>query len=196
VQTTLDPNLQRQAHDAVYKTLNWDGDPDGALVAMDTDGHVVAMVGGRNWNKSKVNLAVGAEGGGTGRQAGSSFKPFVLAETVHEGYTVESSFLGPAAITLPHADRGNDWKVSNFENESFGRLNLIDATAQSVNTVYAQLVTAIGPDNVPPMAHALGIKSTLDPVPSITLGTQNVSVLEMADAYSTFANEGVQIDPQ
>src|SRR5207302_686347 len=87
-------------------------------------------------------------------------------------------------------------KVSNFENESFGRLNLVDATAQSVNTVYAQLVTAIGPDNVPPMAHALGIKSPLDPVPSITLGTQNVSVLEMADAYSTFANEGVQIDPQ
>jgi len=196
VQTTLDPNLQRQAYDAVYKTLNWDGDPDGALVAMDTDGHVVAMVGGRNWNKSKVNLAVGAEGGGTGRQAGSAFKPFVLAETVHEGYTPESSFLGPAKIVLPHADAGRDWEVSNFEDESFGRLNLFDATAHSVNTVYAQLITAIGSDKVIPTAKALGIRSRLDPVPSLTLGTQNVSVMEMADSYLSFANEGMQTDPQ
>jgi penicillin-binding protein 1A len=196
VQTTLDPNLQRQAYDAVYKTLNWDGDPDGALVSMDTDGHVVAMVGGRNWNKSKVNLAVGAEGGGTGRQAGSAFKPFVLAETVHEGYTPESSFLGPSKIVLPHADAGRDWEVSNFEDESFGRLNLFDATAHSVNTVYAQLITAIGPDKVIPTAKALGIRSHLDPVPSLTLGTQNVSVMEMADSYLSFANEGLQTDPQ
>jgi penicillin-binding protein 1A len=197
VKTTLDQNLQRQAYDAVYKTLNWNGDPDGALVAMDTDGHVVAMVGGRNWDKSKVNLAVGTDGGGTGRQAGSAFKPFVLAETLHEGYTPESSFLGPGKIVLPHADAGRDWEVSNFENESYGRLNLFDATAHSVNTVYAQLVTAIGPDKVVPMAQALGVnKSHLDPVPSITLGTQNVSVMEMADSYLSFANEGVQTDPQ
>ena len=120
VQTTLDPKLQRQAYDAVYGTLNWRGDPAGALVTLDNDGHVLAMVGGKDWNESKVNLAVGAAGGGAGRQAGSAFKPFVLGETVREGYTVESSFLGPAAITLPHADTGNkDWKVSNFEDEAF-----------------------------------------------------------------------------
>src|SRR5205085_12309190 len=167
VQTTLDPNLQRQAYDAVYKTL-WDSknDPAGALVAMDRDGHVLAMVGGRNWDQSKVNLAVGIAGGGVGRQAGSAFKPFVLAETLHEGYSVESSFLGPTKITLPKADNGKDWEVSNFDNEGFGRLNLVDATAHSVNTVYAQLVTALGPQNVIPTAQALGIKSPLDPVPS------------------------------
>ncbi|MCU1451513.1 MAG: hypothetical protein JWP02_3683 [Acidimicrobiales bacterium] len=196
VQTTLDLKLQRQAYDAVYNTLNWKGDPAGALVSMDRDGHVVAMVGGKNWDESKVNLAVGAAGGGLGRQAGSAFKPFVLAETVHEGYTVESSFLAPPKIVLPKADNGHDWPVSNFENESFGRLNLIDATVHSANTVYAQLVTAIGPDKVIPTAHALGIKSQLDPVPSLVLGTQNVSVLEMTDAYLSFANQGVQTDPQ
>src|SRR5205823_1790730 len=141
------------------------------------------------------NLAVGAAGGGVGRQAGSAFKPFVLAETVHEGYTVESSFLGPGKIVLPHADAGRDWEVSNFEDESFGRLNLIDATAHTVNTVYAQLLTSIGPEKFVPMADALGIKSHLDPVPSITLGTQNVSVMDMADAYLSFANGGVQTDP-
>ena len=197
VQTTLDQSLQKQAYDAVYKTL-WDSknDPAGALVTMDTDGHVLAMVGGRNWDQSKVNLAVGTAGGGVGRQPGSSFKPFVLAETLHEGYSVESSFLGPTKIVLPKADNGHDWEVSNFDNEGFGRLNLIDATAHSVNTVYAQLVTAIGPQNVVPTAQALGIKSPLDPVPSLTLGTQNVSVMEMADAYLSFANEGMQTDPQ
>jgi penicillin-binding protein 1A len=198
VQTTLDQNLQKQAYDAVYKNTLWDAknDPAGALVSMDTDGHVVAMVGGRNWDQSKVNLAVGSAGGGVGRQPGSSFKPFVLAETLHEGYSVESSFLGPQKIVLPHADNGHDWEVSNFDNEGFGRLNLIDATAHSVNTVYAQLVTTIGPDKVIPTAQALGIKSTLDPLPSITLGTQNVSVMEMADAYLSFANEGMQTEPQ
>jgi penicillin-binding protein 1A len=197
VQTTLDPKLQQQAYDAVYKTL-WDkkNDPSGALVTMDTDGHVLAMVGGRDWNESKVNLAVGTAGGGVGRQPGSAFKPFVLAETLHEGYSVESSFLGPQKIVLPKADNGHDWEVSNFDNEGFGRLNLIDATEHSVNTVYAQLVTAIGPDKVIPTAQALGIKSSLDPVPSLTLGTQNVSVMEMADAYLSFANEGMQTDPQ
>ena len=189
VQTTLDLKLQRQAYDAVYNTLNWKGDPDGALVSMDTDGHVVAMVGGKNWDQSKVNLAVGAAGGGLGRQAGSAFKPFVLAETVHEGYTVESSFLAPPKIVLPKADNGKDWEVSNFENESFGRLNLLDATVHSANTVYAQLIDRIGSANVIPTAHALGIKSQLDPVPSLVLGTQNVSVLEMADSYLSFANQ-------
>ncbi|MBV8296002.1 MAG: PBP1A family penicillin-binding protein, partial [Acidimicrobiia bacterium] len=197
VQTTLDQNLQKEAYDAVYDTL-WDkrNDPAGALVAMDTDGHVLAMVGGRDWNESKVNLAVGTAGGGVGRQPGSAFKPFVLAETLREGYSVESSFLGPAKITLPKADNGKDWEVSNFDNEGFGRLNLIDATAHSVNTVYAQLVTAIGPQKVIPTAQALGIKSPLEAVPSITLGTQNVSPLEMADSYLSFANEGVQTEPQ
>src|SRR5437764_4520273 len=72
VQTTLDSKLQQQAYDAVYGTLNWKGDPAGALVSMDKDGHVVAMVGGKKWDESKVNLAVGSEGGGGGRQAGSS----------------------------------------------------------------------------------------------------------------------------
>ena len=201
VQTTLDPKLQTQAYNAVYGSaygVLWDkkNDPAGALVSLDSQGHVLAMVGGRDWETSKVNLAVGRGGGGLGRQGGSAFKPFVLAEMVHEGYTVESSFPGPAKIVLPHADGGRDWTVQNFDNEGFGRLNLIDATRHSVNTIYAQLVTALGPEKIPPMAHALGIKSKLDPVPSITLGTQNVSPLDMADAYLSFANEGVQTDPQ
>ncbi|HUQ62820.1 MAG TPA: transglycosylase domain-containing protein [Acidimicrobiales bacterium] len=197
VHTTLDPKLQNLAYDAVYTdTLNRTSDPAGALVSLDPEGRVVAMVGGKDWSKSQVNLAVGTEGGGRGRQGGSAFKPFLLAETVSEGYSVESSFRGPAKIVLPKALGGEDWEVNNYENASFGQINLIDATTFSVNTVYAQLVTTIGADKVVGMAHKLGIRSPLNAVPSVALGTQNVSVLEMAGAYSTFANEGVQVEPR
>jgi len=165
-------------------------------VALDSGGRVRAMVGGRDWEQSKVNLAVGRSGGGRGRQGGSTFKAFVLAETVHEGYSVESAFKGPARIKLPKADNGHDWSVSNFEGESFDRLNLVDATVHSVNTIYAQLVTAVGPAKVAAMAEAMGIQTHLNPVASITLGTQDVSVLDMADAYLTLANRGMHVDPQ
>ena len=196
VQTSLDPELQRQAYEAVYGLLDEPGDPAGALVAINQDGQVVAMVGGRDWDQSQVNLAVGDEGGGSGRQGGSTFKPFALAEAVREGYSLESSFRGPAKIVLPGADRGNDWEVTNYENASFGQVNLIDATVDSVNTVYAQLVDTLGPEKVVDMATQLGITSELAPVASIALGTQNVSVLEMANAYSTLARGGVRYEPQ
>ena len=196
VQTSLDPELQRQAYEAVYGLLDEPGDPAGALVAINQDGQVVAMVGGRDWDQSQVNLAVGDEGGGSGRQGGSTFKPFALAEAVREGYSLESSFKGPAKIVLPGADRGNDWEVTNYENASFGQVNLIDATVDSVNTVYAQLVDTLGPEKVVDMAQQLGITSELAPVASIALGTQNVSVLEMANAYSTLSRGGVRYEPQ
>jgi penicillin-binding protein 1A len=196
VQTSLNPTIQRQAYDAVYGLLDRPNDPAGALVAVDPDGRVVAMVGGKNWEKSKVNLAVGAAGGGSGRQAGSTFKPFALAATVREGYTLESSFPGPAKLVLPKADEGRDWEVSNYEDESFGNINLIDATVNSVNTVYAQLADTLGPQKIIGTAKDLGISSPLAPVPSIALGTQNVSVLEMAGAYSTLARGGLRYDPR
>ena len=196
VQTSLNPTIQRQAYDAVYGLLDRPNDPAGALVAVDPDGRVVAMVGGKNWEKSKVNLAVGAAGGGSGRQAGSTFKPFALAATVREGYTLESSFPGPAKLILPKADEGKDWEVSNYEEESFGSINLIDATVDSVNTVYAQLADTLGPQKIIGTAKDLGISSPLAPVPSIALGTQNVSVMEMAGAYSTLARGGLRYDPR
>ena len=196
VQTSLNPTIQRQAFDAVYGLLDRPNDPAGALVAVDPDGRVVAMVGGKNWEQSKVNLAVGAAGGGSGRQAGSTFKPFALAATVREGYTLESSFPGPAKLILPKADEGKDWEVSNYEEASFGSINLIDATVDSVNTVYAQLADTLGPQKIIGTAKDLGISSPLAPVPSIALGTQNVSVMEMAGAYSTLARGGLRYDPR
>jgi penicillin-binding protein 1A len=203
VKTTLDLGLQRLAHDAVYKTLDRPAtDPRGALVSIDAEGRVVAMVGGRNFTDAadqyaKVNLAVGRAGGGTGRQAGSTFKPFVLAALVKAGYTVQSTFPAPAEIVLPKADDGKDYPVANFEDADFGEsLNLIDATANSVNTVYVQAQQALGADKVVEVAKDAGIASDLEPNASLVLGTEEVSVLELASAYSTFADRGVHVEPR
>jgi penicillin-binding protein 1A len=196
VTTSMDLVAQAAAYDAVYGYLK-EGEPSGALVALDDQGGVKAMVGGRDYARSKVNLALGQEGGGSGRQAGSTFKPFLLAETVKEGYTVESAFPAPVRITIPHADNGNPYTITNFEGESFqGSLNLIDATKDSVNTVYGQLQAIIGPPHLVDMAHALGVRSRLEPNASLVLGTSEVSALEMASAYSTFADRGDHVDPQ
>ena len=197
VKTTLDLALQAKAYDAVYNTLDRDSDPAGALVSIDSEGRVLAMVGGRDFAASKVNYAVGQEGGGSGRQAGSTFKPFILAAAVKEGYTVQSSFPAPPAIVLPKADDGKDYPVSNYEDADFGAsLDLVSATANSVNTVYVQAQLALGARKAVEFAHAAGIISPLEPNASLVLGTEEVSVMELASAYSTFANRGVRVAPR
>jgi penicillin-binding protein 1A len=195
VRTTLDLDLQAAAYRAVYGVLDRPDDPAGALVALDAEGRVRAMVGGRDWSASQVNLATGRAGGGRGRQGGSTFKPFVLAAAVAAGYSVDSVLPAPAELVLPGADDGRDWRVRNYDGADHGELDLVGATVASVNTVYAQLVTAVGPEKVVATARAMGVRSPLRAVPSIALGTQEVSVLEMADAYLTLANRGVWVEP-
>jgi penicillin-binding protein 1A len=197
VKTTIDVAAQRAAYSAVYGVLNRANDPSGALVAIDDEGRVRALVGGKNFNDSKVNLAMGADGGGRGRQPGSTFKPFLLAEAVREGYSLESAFPGPAEIVLPKADAGKDWPVHNYEDASFGsNVNLIEATRHSVNTVYAQATNQIGPQKLMDMAKELGVRAPLRPVASLVLGTVEVAPIDIASAYSTLARRGERIDPQ
>ena len=196
VHTTLDPAMQAAAYDVVYnQTLNQPDDPAGALVSVDDGGQVRAMVGGRNDGSSKVNLAVGSAGGGTGRQAGSAFKPFVLAEAVRQGISVESSFESRRQIIFPKANAGEDWKVTNYGGASHGPQNLIDATRVSSNTVYAQLIQKVGPQNVADLSRRMGISAEVPAVVSLTLGTATVSPLDMAAAYLTLATRGTRVDP-
>ncbi len=204
VTTTLDPTMQRKAYAAVYGSgpNHLDprkGDPSGALVSVDDGGRVRALVGGQSYNDSQVDLALGAAGGGSGRQAGSSFKAFMLARVIKDGYSVESTFQAPGRLIVPHGNQnGTDWDVRNFEQEaSATKLSLIEATAQSINTVYAQVVEALGPPSLDTMAEALGIpKAQVEPpYPSQVLGTADVSPIEMAAAYATFANGGVYNAP-
>ncbi|MDQ2728011.1 MAG: transglycosylase domain-containing protein [Actinomycetota bacterium] len=206
VTTTLDPTLQAEAYSSVYGPQqpqldpgSTPGDPSGSLVSVDDSGRVRAMVGGQDYTTSQVNLAMGTTGGGSGRQPGSTFKAFMLAEVLKEGYTPSSTFPAPGEVIVPHGNAdGSPWAVTNFEGEASSTdLSLVDATAQSVNTVFAQIVERVGPQNLDAMAEACGISPSelKGAYPSQVLGTADVSPLEMAAAYATFANGGTYNSP-
>jgi membrane peptidoglycan carboxypeptidase len=190
VTTSLDLDVQRAAEEAVADVFDRSGDPSAAVVAIDvSSGEVRAMVGGRSPKPGDFNLATRAR-----RQAGSAFKPFVLAAALDDGFKLSKSYRAPGSIRL-RFDSGEVWKVANFDRSGYGWQSLRSATAHSVNTVFAQLIRDVGPDRVVEMAHSLGITSHLSAVPSLALGTSGVTALEMASAYATFANDGDLVRP-
>lgn len=196
VYTTLDKGLQQAAYESVYRdVLNEEDDPSGALVSVDDVGRVVALVGGEDFDASEVNLALGALAGGSGRPPGSSFKPIVLAEALGQDISARSRFINENDIVLPRANNGEDWEVGNYSNGSEDLVDLVQATRVSSNTVYAQLMLEVGPSNVVDLAERLGVRTELPAVNSLVLGSGDVSVLDMASAYSTFARRGEHIEP-
>jgi penicillin-binding protein 1A len=195
IYTTLDRHMQEAAWNAVTSTLTEPDDPAAALVAIDEFGQVKAMVGGRDIQTQQVNLALGKRAGGSGRQAGSAFKPFVLAEAIHQGISLNSKFQAPGKIVLPHANAGKAWTVSNYGGTEQGVLDLVEATRVSSNTAFAQLMLEVGPQPVVDLAHKLGVSADLPVVNSLVLGTGEVSVLDMASGFSTFADRGVHNTP-
>lgn len=195
VTTSLDLGLQRAAEQAVAAHLpDAANDPAAALVSLDTQtGQILAMVGGRDWNKNKLNYAT-FPCKGCGRQAGSAFKAFTLAAAMQQGYNLHDYWAGPNSLAVPGCPDPTQpdglWHPVNAEGS--GNYSLLDATAHSVNTIFAQLVAQLGPDKVVEMAHALGIRSPLQPFCSITLGSVAVNPLEMANAYATIGARGVR----
>ncbi|HEV8250562.1 MAG TPA: PBP1A family penicillin-binding protein [Gaiellaceae bacterium] len=187
VRTTIDLGLQELARKAVWNQLHNPDGPSAALVALDpTTGDVLAMVGGRTYSKSQFNLAVQSR-----RQPGSAFKPFVLASALQDGISPATHFTSEP-ITIFLGDRY--WSPSNYEDVYLGDVDLVNATIHSDNVVYAQLTNLVGPKTVARTARRLGIRSPLHPVYSIGLGTQAVNPVEMARAFSAFANGGYRID--
>jgi penicillin-binding protein 1A len=196
IETALDTRMQALAEEAVSKVLvDPAHDPEAALVAVDPrNGHVLAYVGGRDFfgdtPYAKFDLASQGK-----RQAGSSFKPFVLASALAHGISLDTEYPAPSSLRLPVRGDAQPWTVTNFDGDGYGTTDLVDATVFSVNTVYAQLVMDAGPDNVVELADRMGVDSPLLPVPSAALGTNGVSVLDMASAYSTFAADGQHTPP-
>ena len=201
VKTTLDTRLQGLAQQAVTSVLHSSNDPAAAIVAMDPKtGAVKAMVNylpsGRTM---QFNLATQSH-----RSTGSSFKPITLATALSEGVSLSSTFYGPPElfITKPECATNNGpWDVHNFADEAAGTMTLTDATANSVNTIFAQLIAVVGVRNVMAMAHNLGITEQVRgpyfrQACAITLGSVGFTPLEMTDVYSTFANGGVHHDPR
>ncbi len=191
VKTTIDLGLQSRAYDSIYNTLQAN-DPAGALVSVDNNGYIKAMVGGRDYKVSQVNLAAGKAGGGSGRQAGSTMKPIGLAAAIDQGsVTLNSKFPGPAKAEI--SGWGSNNLVSNFENENFGDITLKEATIHSVNTVYAQLIVKEGANSVARMAKTMGVAETIPNNNSIILGAVETSPVQMAEAYMTFGQRGLHI---
>ena len=187
VYTTIDLKLQKMARNSIGHWLTSPTGPTAALVSIDPrDGRILTMFGGNNFRKSQFNLAVQGE-----RQAGSSFKPFVLATALKEGVAPSTTFVSkPVTINAG----GRLWEVHNYEDEYLGSITIQQATAYSDNAVFAQLTKLVGPQNIANTAKSLGIKSRLQPYFSIGLGAQGVNPLEMARAFSAFANGGKRID--
>src|SRR5438093_6838597 len=187
VQSTIDLRLQKFARRAIETVLKEPNGPSAALVPIrSAAGEVVAMYGGDNFRQSQFNLAVQGE-----RQPGSSFKPFVLATALKQGISPVTTFPSKPVLIFM-GDKY--WPVHNYENDYIGPTDLATATIVSDNSIFAQLTRLVGPANVARTAHELGITRHLNPYFAIGLGAAAVSPLEMARAFSTFANDGRRVD--
>ncbi|MGZ5307035.1 MAG: transglycosylase domain-containing protein [Actinomycetota bacterium] len=193
IYTTLDPGWQAAAQAVANEPYreavsnpNYQQTPDTSIVSVDNaTGAIRTMLSGRNYLKDQLNLA------DAGRQSGSAFKPFTLVAAFREGIPPGSVFSTKSPLYLPEWS-GNDCScVSNAEGAGdAGYESLWGATKDSINVVFAQLILEVGPDRVVQAAHDMGIGSELPAVPSLTLGTADVTPIEMASAYQTLANDG------
>ena len=193
IYTTLDPDLQAMANNAVDSIVNPEaGDPSASLVSVEpATGAVRAMVGGSDFDQVKFNLATQAH-----RQAGSAFKPFVYAEAVHEGISPETMYVSKH-LNIDMGENAKPYEVDNYDFIHRGPITLERALADSDNTVFVQLALDLGLQKVVEMANKLGIDSEVDAYPATAIGGLRVGVtpLEMASAYSTFANAGTHMEP-
>jgi penicillin-binding protein 1A len=192
VRTGLDVNLQRVAEDALENSLRQFG-PDyhvkqGGVVVLDLDGAVRAIVGGRDYGASQFNRATDAL-----RQPGSSFKPYVYATALANGFK-PSSVVVDAPICL-----GN-WCPQNYGRSYSGSVTLLTAITKSINTIPIRLSLALGHGNakagrtmIAKTAHDMGIRTPLTDTPSLPIGAGEVTVLDHTGAYATFPREGKMI---
>jgi membrane peptidoglycan carboxypeptidase len=213
--TTLDPSRQREAEAAVRDQLEQPSQQesriDGAVASVDPKtGQIIALVSGKDYKKSKVNLAT-LGNGSVGMQPGSSFKTFFVVAALEEGLPTSTTFFAPPAITNELGDKCSGWgdgKPGNADPAEAGNYNLYTATIHSVNTYFAQLVVKVGPSRGLEVARRMGISNAPRPpgpdapkqertnysnwdVCSLVLGAKEVSVLDMASAYGTLANQGI-----
>jgi penicillin-binding protein 1A len=192
IKTTLDPELQAAAESAVSQITGVG--PSASLVTIENaTGEVKAMVGGENFRERPFNLATNGH-----RQPGSAFKPFILLEALDQGNYGPGSVFASHEKELPFTNKDgvkDVFRVANYEDQYLGSASLTTATAQSDNSVYAELGMKVGRENVAEMASDMGIRTELSTNPAMLLGglQEGVTPLEMAFAYSTLANNGKRV---
>jgi len=202
VYTTLDPQMQQNAETLVRRRLedlSSGKKLQGALVCIDPwTGGVLAMVGGRNYydtkNNGEWNRAVQGK-----RQSGSTFKPFVYATAMEQGYTPNSIVIDSPLHVLNNLEvRRGGHEIKNYavngEFPHYGPLPFYKAIGKSNNVAAVRVLMKVGIQNVVEKAHLMGIESKLDPVPSMALGTSDISLLENTSAFGVFATRGLRAE--
>ena len=195
VKTTLEAQAQTAAQDAVAARIPGKA-PDNLRVALVSirpgTGEIVAMYGGRDYLQSQLNNATQST-----TQAGSTFKPFALIAALESGISLQSTWLGKSPAVYDDPNANTIYSVYNYSNEQFGKINLLDATAHSVNTVFVPLGMKAGLDKVVDVARRAGIPDSVQmwATPSVSLGVASPHVIDVAGAYATFAANGVYAKP-
>jgi penicillin-binding protein 1A len=187
IYTTLDPGVQRAAAMALDRGLAGEGKnrgaSQGAIVAIEHDGAVRAMVGGADYGESQYNRAVQAL-----RQPGSAFKLFSYLAAFEAGIKPEDKFVD-APISI------DGWTPKNYSGTFDGEMTVREAFARSINTVAVQVAEQVGRDRVAAMAKRLGISTNVTPLPSLPLGTEEVKLIDLTGAYASIANGGFSVEP-
>ncbi|HEV8053522.1 MAG TPA: PBP1A family penicillin-binding protein, partial [Candidatus Limnocylindrales bacterium] len=191
VYTTIDRRLQLQARKAIRDTLYLGTDPAAAIVSIDpANGFIRAMASVSREKKSRqFNLAAQAR-----RQAGSTFKTFVLTAAIARGINPSTTYLS-APLAYQPSPSAEIWNVATYSHSYSGPVPISSATLSSDNTVYARLTLDLGAETVTSMARRLGVRTPLPEFPSVGLGSASVSPLEMASAYATLAAGGIYSKP-
>ena len=187
IDTTIDLDLEKKADEAITAQLEKDGAKSNAsqaaLVSIDGTGAIRALVGGRDYAESQFDRASKAK-----RQPGSAFKPFVYAAALEAGRS-------PLSVRNDAPVKIGKWTPENYDQKYRGEVTLASALANSLNTIAAQLVMEVGPDEVIKLARRLGIESELQSNASIALGTSEVTLVELTAAYAPFMNGGYKATP-
>jgi penicillin-binding protein 1A len=181
VWTTIDPGMQRAATAAIK--ANSPRGTQGALVSMDRDGAVLALVGGTDYVKTNYNRATNAL-----RQPGSSWKLFVYLAALEAGYTPEDEVVD-TPVTI------DGWSPRNSSGRNVGTIDLRTAFAYSINTVAAQLGNEVGFGTVASMAKRFGITTPISTYPSMVLGSNEVRLIDMTRAFAAVSNKGASVEP-
>lgn len=188
VYTTLDPDMQQAAEEAVDQGMDPNSELETALVSIDPrTGYIKAMVGGTNYRSNQFNHALA-----TTRQPGSSFKPIMYLTALSSKEMTGLSVFNSQPTLFHYDNNRKTYQPRNFGDKYLGEINMRQAIAASDNIYAVNTIMKIGADRVAAMAAAMGVKSPLKSVPSLALGTSPVSPLEMASAFAVIGNSGVR----
>ena len=190
IYTTFDYNTQKSLEDSMLNNLKNNDEIQVSMIAMNpNNGEILGLIGGRDYASSEYNRAIDAK-----RQVGSTMKPFLYYAALENGFTMSTTF--KSAKTTFTFEENKTYSPQNYGDKYANKpITMAAAIALSDNIFAVKTHLFLGEEVLVDTAHRLGIKSNLDPVPSLALGTYDISLLEMINAYSTFANEGYNVTP-